>query len=86
MTVEKREISGNEFGTPVSVRPTGCLYFVGIFCALMAFGALASGVNELRQANELKKKEIRIQQERLDVAKRQYTLDSLKFYSNGKNR
>lgn len=86
MASDKVEVSGNETGTPVAVRQTGCLYLLGTFCAVMMLGALAGIVSELQTSNELKKKELDIQKERLDVAKRQYTLDSLKFYNSDKKR
>lgn len=43
-------------------------------------------VDALNDANELKRTELDIQRQRLDVAKRQYTLDSLKYFSNQKVR
>lgn len=86
MASDKVEVSGNETGIPVAVRQTGCLYLLGTFCAVMMLGALAGIVSELQTSNELKKKELDIQKERLDVAKRQYTLDSLKFYNSDKKR
>lgn len=43
-------------------------------------------VDELNEANELKRCEIDIQRQRLELEQRQYTLDSLKYFSNQKVR
>jgi|GEM_PF-4692583 len=46
----------------------------------MAMFATYGVVGALNDANELKRAELDILRQRLDVAKRQYTLDSLKYF------
>lgn len=83
---EKREISGSDFGDPVRTNPTGCLYFVLAF-SIMMMSVAAYGIwNEFRHANTLKQQELNIQQRRHDLAKRQYTLDSLRYFAPGRQR
>ncbi len=84
--VEKREVSGNDFGTPVKVKLTGGRYFFIALGAMMIMFAAYGVVGALNDANELKRTELDILRQRLDVAKRQYTLDSLKYFSNQKIR
>ncbi len=84
--VEKREVSGNDFGAPVKVKLTGGRYFFIALGAMMIMFAAYGVVDALNDANELKRTELDILRQRLDVAKRQYTLDSLKYFSNQKIR
>ena len=42
--------------------------------------------NEIRDANALKKQELNIQQQRHDLAKRQYMLDSLRYFAPMRTR
>lgn len=46
----------------------------------MAMFAAYCIVDELNEANELKRSEIDIQRQRLELERRQYTLDSLKYF------
>lgn len=83
---EKREISGSDFGNPVRINPTGCLYFILVF-SIMTMSVATYGIwNEIRDANALKKQELNIQQQRHDLAKRQYTLDSLRYFAPMRTR
>lgn len=78
--LERREVSGNDFGDPVKVKLTGCRYFFIALGIMMIMLAAYGVVDALNDANELKRTELDIQRQRLDVAKRQYTLDSLKYF------
>lgn len=78
--VEKREIFGNDFGSPVKVKLTGGRYFFIALGIMMAMFAAYCIVDELNEANELKRSEIDIQRQRLELERRQYTLDSLKYF------
>ena len=83
---EKREISGSDFGDPVRTNPTWCLYFVLSF-SIMMMSVAAYGIwSEVRHANTLKQQELNIQQRCHDLAKRQYTLDSLRYFAPGRQR
>lgn len=46
----------------------------------MAMFATYCIVDELNEANELKRSEIDIQRQRLELERRRYTLDSLKYF------
>ena len=84
--VEKREIFGNDFGSPVKVKLTGGRWFFIALGTMMVMFAAYGVVGALNDANELKRAELDILRQRLDVAKRQYTLDSLKYFGNQKIR
>lgn len=84
--LERREVSGNIIGDPVKVKLTGGRYFFIALGIMMTMFAAYGVVDALNDANELKRTELDIQRQRLDVAKRQYTLDSLKYFSNQKVR
>ena len=84
--LERRDVSGNIIGAPVKVKLTGCRYFFIALGIMMIMLAAYGVVDALNDANELKRTELDIQRQRLDVAKRQYTLDSLKYFSNQKVR
>ena len=64
---EKHEISGSDFGNPVRINPTGCLYFILVFSIMMMSVATYGIWNEIRDANALKKQELNIQQQRHDI-------------------
>lgn len=84
--VEKREIFGNDFGSPFKVKLTGGRCFFIALGTIMAMFAAYGVVGALNDANELKRAELDILRQRLDVAKHQYTLDSLKYFGNQKIR
>ena len=77
---QQREVSGNNIGTPVKVKLTGGRYFFIALGIMMAMFAAYCIVDELNEANELKRSEIDIQRQRLELERRQYTLDSLKYF------
>ena len=83
---QQRKVSGNNIDAPVKVKLTGCRYFFIALGIMMIMLAAYGVVDALNDANELKRTELDIQRQRLDVAKRQYTLDSLKYFSNQKVR
>ena len=74
------EVSGNNIGAPVKVKLTGGRYFFIALGIMMAMFAAYGVVGALNDANELKRAELDILRQRLDVAKHQYTLDSLKYF------
>ena len=78
--LERREVSGNIIGAPVKVKLTGCRYFFIALGIMMIMLAAYCIVDELNEANELKRCEIDIQRQRLELEQRQYTLDSLKYF------
>lgn len=77
---QQREVSGNNIGAPVKVKLTGGRYFFIALGIMMAMFAAYCIVDELNEANELKRSEIDIQWQRLELERRQYTLDSLKYF------
>lgn len=78
--LQQREVSGNNIGAPVKVKLTGGRYFFIALGIMMAMFATYCIVDELNGANELKRSEIDIQRQRLELERRQYTLDSLKYF------
>lgn len=78
--LQQREVSGNNIGAPVKVKLTGGRYFFIAPGIMMAMFATYCIVDELNEANELKRSEIDIQRQRLELERRQYTLDSLKYF------
>ena len=83
---QQREVSGNNIGAPVKVKLTGGRCFFIALGTIMAMFAAYGVVGALNDANELKRAELDILRQRLDVAKHQYTLDSLKYFGNQKIR
>ena len=79
--LERREVSGNIIGAPVKVKLTGGRYFFIALGIMMTMFAAYCIVDELNEANELKRCEIDIQRQRLELEQRQYTLDSLQYFS-----
>ena len=77
---QQREVSGNNIGAPVKVKLTGGRYFFIALGIMMAMFAAYCIVDELNEANELKRSEIDIRRQRLELERRQYTLDSLKYF------
>lgn len=77
---QQREVSGNNIGAPVKVKLTGRRYSFIALGIMMAMFAAYCIVDELNEANELKRSEIDIQRQRLELERRQYTLDSLKYF------
>ena len=83
---QQREVSGNNISAPVKVKLTGGRYFFIALGIMMAMFAAYCIVDELNEANELKRSEIDIQRQRLELERRQYTLDSLKYFGRQKVR
>ncbi len=69
-----------------SVNPGGVRWFLVAFALCGSAFSLSNICEQLKDANDLKRQEVDIQRARLDVANRQYALDSLAFYGNQKNR
>lgn len=84
MVWESCKVSGDYIGAPVKVRMTGARYTLIALGILATFCTTFEIACALHDANDLKRQELEIQKQRLDLARRQYTLDSLQyFYSHG---
>ena len=83
---EKRVISGDFISDPVKVKLTGLRYFLVALGTITLSWAAWEIAGALNDANELKRSELEIQKQRLDLAKRQYTLDSLQYFAPQKLR
>lgn len=83
---EKRVISGDFISDPVKVKLTGLRYFLVALGTITLSWAAWEIAGALNDANELKRSELEIQKQRLDLAKRQYTLDSLRYFAPQKLR
>ena len=83
---EKLVISGDFISDPVKVKLTGLRYFLVALGTITLSWAAWEIAGALHDANELKRSELEIQKQRLDLAKRQYTLDSLRYFAPQKLR
>lgn len=79
MSDERREIFGDSFATPVHVKLTGGRYFFIALSGLMIWLTTSSINMQLRENNEIKKQEIELKKAALELQRRQFVLDSLRF-------
>ncbi len=84
---EERKISGsNNSDNPVNVHLTGGRYFFIAMAACMIGAGTFYIWAQLYKSNELKARELEIQTQQLELAKKQYTLDSLQYFAPNKTR
>ena len=86
MVWESCKVSGDAVGNPVKVQMTGLQYAVIALGVITLSWATCEIAGAMKTANELKRQELEIQKQRLDLARRQYMLDSLQYIASQKQR
>ncbi len=82
--IHSREVFGNPIAPPVFVNLVGKRWWIiAIAAGAICVGTISIGA-QLSRHNKLKEQEIELLRQQINVAQRQYTLDSLKYYGNQK--